>query len=420
MQDRFDVVILSIFGRGHWLAAELAEAGRRVALVDVSSKLGRWAPEDWEGPFGFFHSDRLSASQIERLSEDDYHDPVDQGFVMWLRSGPIDMKGPLSSFWFNKLGFSNDVTRYINSYNSLSEEERTQLKNKIAEDPFQETWFAHLCHQLASTTYLESANAVKHGRPLNVMSPLNIRRVTRRGFEKSLDWCEKKGVRVFRNAEVVDAQMESKKLERIEIRSDWSGNIEGQRFIWQLTSDETYHISKKLGEQIFPSGRVRSTWSWMRFRIQLESTPTLASLPNQFVMLNDIFLPWTHSNLLIVQKTVKPENFDVWVRIPTQLRYRRSYLENINKEILEEFASRIPGSTPVNIDMPQDYLYEEEELGPSRHPIFAPEEVRALKRVKLDNLTFDGPETWVNLDWLGQFEKQTELKHNMLVLNNDG
>tara|TARA_B100000749_G_scaffold280899_1_gene281113 strand:- start:211472 stop:212734 length:1263 start_codon:yes stop_codon:yes gene_type:complete len=418
VNNTFDVVIVSIFGRGHWLAAELAEAGQQVALVDVSHRMGRWAPEDWEGPFGFFHSDRLSASQIERLSEDDYHDNVEQGFTLWLRRGPIDTKGPLSAFWFQKLGFSEEVSKYVTSYNLLSSEERKSLQGKIADSDFEKTWFAHLCHQLASSTYVENAQSITEGRPLNVMSPLNIRRTTRRGFEKSLQWCESKGVTVFRDADLIDGQVENGQLSRIEIRGDWSGNLSSEQFIWQLTSDESYHASNKLSQILFPQGRVKPVWSWVRYRIQLDETPTLSSLPNQFVLVKDLFLPWTHSNLMVVQKTVRQENFDVWVKIPSQMRYQRTYLENVNQEILDEFKLRIPKSKPVNVDMPQDYLYEESELGPSRFPVYLSNELKQLKRGSFKNVSFDGPENWVNLDWLGQFESQTELKHKMLVLDN--
>ena len=64
-----DVTIVSAYGRGNWLAAELSNLNHRVSLVDVSKGLGRWAPEDWEGPFGFFQSEHLLPSQVESLIE---------------------------------------------------------------------------------------------------------------------------------------------------------------------------------------------------------------------------------------------------------------------------------------------------------------------------------------------------------------
>ncbi|MEZ4872788.1 MAG: hypothetical protein R2827_11250 [Bdellovibrionales bacterium] len=116
---------------------------------------------------------------------------------------------------------------------------------------------------------------------------------------------------------------------------------------------------------------------------------------------------------------MKEESFDVWCRIPTQMRYQRAYLEKINSQILDEFSQRIPNSRPSNTDMPQDYLYEEEELGPSRYPVYDRNELSRLRHCKLKNLTFDGPEVWTNMDWLGQFENQTEMKHQLLVLNKE-
>ena len=132
MKSSYDVAVVSAFGRGHWLAAELADAGRSVALIDVSAKMGRWAPEDWEGPFGFFRTEKLKASQVERLIEDDYHDTVDEGFVVWLKDGPIDIKGPLSSFWLQKKGIQGEFSKYVSSYESLSSDDKINLKNKFA------------------------------------------------------------------------------------------------------------------------------------------------------------------------------------------------------------------------------------------------------------------------------------------------
>ena len=39
-----DLLIISVFGRGHWLAAEMAEKGCSVHLLDISQTMGRWTP----------------------------------------------------------------------------------------------------------------------------------------------------------------------------------------------------------------------------------------------------------------------------------------------------------------------------------------------------------------------------------------
>ena len=83
MNNKYDVTIVSAFGRGHWLAAELADNHFSVLLLDISESLGRWAPEDWEGPFGLLQNKSLTSSQNERLVEEDYHDNIPEGVVLW-------------------------------------------------------------------------------------------------------------------------------------------------------------------------------------------------------------------------------------------------------------------------------------------------------------------------------------------------
>ena len=40
------VFVVSVFGRGHWLAVELKRKGLDVTLIDVSAAMGSWGPED--------------------------------------------------------------------------------------------------------------------------------------------------------------------------------------------------------------------------------------------------------------------------------------------------------------------------------------------------------------------------------------
>ena len=115
-----DIVIVSAFGRGHWVAAELVGHGVSVSIVDVSDQLGHWSPEDIEGPFGYFHAANFTLSQKARLDEEDYAELVDDGFVLWLKSGPIDMRGPHSTYLLKKAGIPNEQIDYIGGYDGMT------------------------------------------------------------------------------------------------------------------------------------------------------------------------------------------------------------------------------------------------------------------------------------------------------------
>src|ERR1043166_3049127 len=78
------VAIISIFGRGHWLATELAKAQVPVLLVDISDKMGNWEPEDAEGPFGYFE---IEKSFRERLLADELSHQPASGLTLWLEEG---------------------------------------------------------------------------------------------------------------------------------------------------------------------------------------------------------------------------------------------------------------------------------------------------------------------------------------------
>ena len=149
MQGQYDVAIVSIFGRGNWLADQLVKAKKKVILIDLSDEVGRLAPEDCEGPFGFFHSDQIQSSQIERLNEEVYHDPVENGYTLWLKSGPIELKNNLTSYWLKHLNVSEETQEYVLNFNQYEPSECLEKRRELEDQPFEETWLAHLAHQVA-------------------------------------------------------------------------------------------------------------------------------------------------------------------------------------------------------------------------------------------------------------------------------
>ncbi len=410
MSEKPNIVIVSAFGRGNWLATEIQSTlNCNVHLVDVSESLGRWAPEDWEGPFGLFQSSAISQTQNARLDEEDYADAVEEGFCVWMKSGPIDLRGGHSSYLFEKQNIGPEVQAYLSGEGMLSEKQNFELNKKILKMPFEKKWLACLAHSIAGTRYISSVMAPTQNRPLPLFAPYSIRRVSRRGIEKSSEWLRSRDVKTYYKAKIKDISTEGSAVTGVEIESEWSGVLRADQLIWSLSSLETKRIGKSIEEILFPSGVAEPDWVWLRYRFDFACPELQESLPMKFVMIGDLALPWTHANLQLIQKTTLRDSFDVWVRIPSDHRFQKKYLEDRAVEIIEILQARLPGSKPRVIDYPQDYLYDEATLGPARFCLYDDSKATSIKRKNYSNIHHDGADLCESLDWTDQFQHQSKV-----------
>ncbi len=410
-----DIVIVSTFGRGHWVAAELVGHGVSVSLVDVSDQLGHWSPEDIEGPFGYFHAANFTLSQKARLDEEDYAELVDDGFVLWLKSGPIDMRGPHSTYLLKKAGIPTEQVDYISGYDGMTKR-RGELLKKWRSEPFERTWFVNLAHSLGSHHSSRNWDALKFGRPLPLTSPYAVRRVSRRGFEKSLQWVEALGVKVQAKAKIRSIEIEGRNMVALRFED---GIVRGEQFVWCLTSSETKKLKAEIFRELFPHGELQSDWFWARYRVGLSSSMITQSLPLKFLVLDEIGLPWTHANLIWLQRTTAPEVFDGWVRIPAVHRFQKAYLEAMGREIVNVLSARLPDVDVRIAEHPQEFVYEPNELGPALYQIYDPQMLEKFHRRRLRNLLFDGPETWSALDWSARMESQKQIVESIRAWQNE-
>lgn len=405
-----DVVIASAFGRGNWLAAELADKGMSVALVDVSESLGRWAPEDWEGPFGFLQSEKISAGQLTRLTHEDYHDAIDDGFVIWTSEGPMDLKGLLAGYWLSQSPALEICRSHLSQWDSFkSQSQRQSWVDEVFHKEFKESWLVHLAHQLASNVFMENAESVLYGDPLPLFSSFFVRRVSRRGYQKGLDWVRDKGVKVFSGSKVKDLLGEGKTWRGIEIQGEWSGALLAQNLVWMLSSHETEKLSEKLLQFLYPKGAAKASWVWVRYRLRMDLGEYRSTVPLKFVLIDDPALCWTHSNFALIQRTVKEEDFDCWIRIPSHSRFHRAYLDEQSLQLMDLLKKKLPFASPQILDMPQDYLYEYDDLGPPLYPVFTLENLKNFKTASFRNIFFGGPEFGTRLDWTGRFQWQQKI-----------
>jgi hypothetical protein len=407
MNEKRDVIVVSAFGRGLWLASELARSHQvSVSLVDVSEQMGRWSAEDWEGPFGLLQSEALTQTQAGRLSHEDYSDRNNQGVTVWLKNGPMDFMGPITQTWLEADGPMARLKTHLSNWEQQkAPSARRVLARKWMDEPFEKTWMIHLAHQMASTVYKTNAHAVLQGSPLPLFAPWYTRRATRKGLSKALEWCASTGVQVFNKAKIRDLEFESRQFRSLELQSqEFSGALSGSQLIWMLTSLETHFIQPTRSHVFFPKGPLEPQWAWVRYRLEVNLDTYEATIPGHFIVIKDNRLPWTHDNLLIAMKVVTGGALDVWTRIPYHQRFQRSSLEPFASEIVTVFQGRLPDMSMKITAMPQEHEYAYDQLGPSLFPVYAEEGIKKLHQKFYSNVTYSGPEVWERMDWTGRFQ----------------
>ena len=75
-----DVLIVSAWDRGAWLAQQLRKNLLKVKILDVSSLLPSISSVEREGPFGVFAPEDLSDTEKKYLCGDNYYSQS-QGFL---------------------------------------------------------------------------------------------------------------------------------------------------------------------------------------------------------------------------------------------------------------------------------------------------------------------------------------------------
>ncbi|MGE3759356.1 MAG: hypothetical protein AB7H97_16455, partial [Pseudobdellovibrionaceae bacterium] len=322
-----DAIVVSAYGRGHALAADLALQGMAITLLDVSHRLGRWSSDDWEGPFGYFRSEKFSGLQIERLIEEDMPLEVPQGFTVWLKSGPLDLKSSLTQHRLKSLGVEKENLAYMSEHDSQQGQKKESLRTLLENQKFASNWISRLAHFYSSTRMSNHASSLYVGDPVNLTSPFYIRYGTRPGFEKSLNWVSLKGVKVIPKADIVDVAFKDMRVvEGLEIRSEHAGLLRADQVVWCLSSEETKFVSDRLQKTLFPHGHIEADWSWVRYRLRFSALPERDILPPHFVLIEDLESPWTHENFSIVRRTTLADCFDIWMCVPSLHRFQKQYL----------------------------------------------------------------------------------------------
>lgn len=383
------VFIVSIFGRGNWLAMACKKLGLNVTLIDLSSAMGNWGAEDAEGPFGFLKDEKLDESVVNRIQSSEAFESLDSGFTILLPDGPVQFKSPLTMHRLEQIGIPKRVIEGLGKNESVS-----TLADRYN---FSEAWPLHLACEFSSTKWSPSALSAKRTMPAPLLSNFFVKNATRVGLESSLDWVRGFGVEVSTSTEILDVSFsDSKTIAGLELKGELSGLKKCDRMIWCLTSEESYYYSERLGSKIWQNTKNESAWCWIRYQLKFNESPQFQTLPIHFVKVADLYSPWTHENFLIAQKTKSSGIVDIWSRIPTVQRFNKDYLGQLGEKIKQGFVKQLSLFTSDISHYPQEYTYTYAQLGPNRHPVY---DLPIEKGPNYKNLGWSHPEVWDSFSW---------------------
>jgi hypothetical protein len=137
-------------------------------------------------------------------------------------------------------------------------------------------------------------------------------------------------------------------------------------------------------------------------------------LPAHVLITEQVTAPWTHQNLLVLQRTATEDLFDGWVRIPNVQRFNKEYLRIRGENVLEILRHRLPLALPEIQSFPQEFYYTHSQIGPSPFPVYGSGLDSRRTKVAFSNLLLDGSEIWTNFAWDEMFESQGVLRNSLL------
>lgn len=292
MSELWPVNIVSAFGRGETLALALQNDGFDVRVIDFTKALG----PDWNagvGPFPVVVEPHLPQQEkfLQELR------PLPRGLTFWLPQGPIELSGPMSSYYANQ---------------------NAAVKNLAASPAaeFDEDWLRRFMLNWANPYHLESwgnsaAQAFPYAEPLGLIPAAKEARIMSFERFKTLDL-------KFVEASVLrDIQFEGARITELEVESGRREAFRSPNWIWCLSSEETAQVGLEVAQHLFANKIRKTQWRWLAFQGRCHRGSWSIGFPEYSVVLGDLHLPWVYTNAMGLRWT-DSDIFELWLKVPAE------------------------------------------------------------------------------------------------------
>lgn len=392
MKPLYDVVLVSAFGRLEPLAIELVQRGMDVALLDVTKAFSSLDWRDINGPFPMVTPSPAFPSHMDWLVARSSTE-LDRGFSLWLRGGPLELRGPMGTFYSDKnleVGLLRDYLA-----KRLQSSRPSSVFSKGYRDlEFKENWLIHLSHALTQNQMTLHCRSAFQGQAFPLNQSVQLLRLTKEGLGELRGAAINSGVDYFDQAEITDIQTNGRYLD--EVQTNGRLKLRASFYVWGLNQEESYSLNPTLFPRMFNQSKpVLSDWVWRRLELKT-SEEIFKAMPDSFLMIQNPEWSWTNENFVLFKKDSDGE-WDLWLRTP------RDYFDGkvLSEKIKEELSLRIG-----------DFKGEVAVPGMQRvfsFSIYETTSVSSLPKLNLKNVLFEANESNKRLDLASRFEKQVGL-----------
>lgn len=394
----YDVVLVSAFGRLESLGIELAQRGMEVALLDLTKHFQSLDWRDINGPFPMVSPSPALPSHLDWLVARSSTE-LTRGFSLWLRNGPLELRGPLGTFYSDK----NIEVGLLKDYlaRRLQSPKPSGVFQKHYKDlSFQENWLIHLSHALTQNQMTLHCRSAFSGQAFPLNQSVQLLRLSKESLGDLRGAAINAGVDYFEQDEIQALETIGKRIEGF--RLDESLALKAHFFVWGLNQEESYGFDSTLFAQMFNKSKpVLSDWVWRRLELETNQD-LLQAMPESFLMIQNPDWSWTNENFVLFKKD-SPGHWDLWIRTP------RDHFDGtaLGRKIEEELSSRLGEfkgaiAVPPSSDLFSFSIYENQSLS-------------SLPRLIHKNILFEGDETGRRLDLASRFEKQVNLLSELEV-----
>lgn len=379
------VTIVTAFGRGESLALMLADSGFTVRILDFTPGLPKRYGSG-PGPFPilqqmFLPSQKPIVTELQILS---------RGICFWLPSGPIELAGPMASF-----------------YQEHNPAVMTLVTNEEGAD-FESDWMRKWMHHWVSPYYCESWQRT-FGRSFSGREPLGFWNEQDEKDHFSFTSFKSTGGDYSECSGLVDMQAVGSRLVEIEAESKRSFAEQSEQWIWQLSTHETRLLNPRVAETLFGRDVREPTWHWMCVTAELSQARGPTGMPDYGAMVEDLYQPWTHENV-IVWRWLTDFKVQLWLKVPASYWEDEASRRQVLVRMQSVWEMRMPG-------VKWKFDFDSWWVNPAcaQYPL----STREWSLAHWKNWNWISPESDGRVDFAARLESGAQAYHRLIQWRND-